>query len=336
MMAMENDSLLEHSLLTRNVAIFLEAARSHSFSSAAQRLHVSQSSISQSIKSLEMKLGFRLFERDVRPLRLTHEGMLLLAGLEKGTQELGSLLHQLKNKGQTKPFLKLGMLESVGSFIGADVAKGLSRDINELEIKTGPSDRLFFALLNRELELGVLSSPVLFDDSLTWDFLFEEPWVLIFPKGFEVPSPLTWQVLGKLELPFVQFGKNTANNRIISTFFDRLSLRFSTRYKVDDTNMILKFVKAGLGWGLVQPYAASSLVGLEEVIVVKAPSPISRRKVFLVSRNSFDKELLRIVKYLLIKLMQEKIKAELCPMIPWISSEYLFAQSESQNKKEPR
>lgn len=326
MIAMENDSLLEDSLLTRNAAIFLEAASSRSFSSTAQRLHVSQSSISQSIKSFEKKLGFRLFERDARPLRLTHEGRLLLAGLEKGTQELGALLHQLKNKGQTKPFLKLGMLESVGSFIGADVAKGLSQDINELEIKTGPSDRLFFALLNREIELGVLSSPVLSDDSLAWDFLFEEPWVLIFPRGFEAPSPLTWQVLSKLELSFVQYGKNTANNRIISTFFDRLSLRFSTRYKVEDTNMILKFVKAGLGWGLVQPYAVSSLVGLGEVTIVKAPSPISRRKVFLVSRNSFDKELLGTVKNLLIYLMQEKIKAELCPIIPWISSEYLFAE----------
>ena len=91
MIAMENDSLLEDSLLTRNAAIFLEAASSRSFSSTAQRLHVSQSSISQSIKSFEKKLGFRLFERDARPLRLTHEGRLLLAGLEKGTQELGAL-----------------------------------------------------------------------------------------------------------------------------------------------------------------------------------------------------------------------------------------------------
>ncbi len=208
------------------------------------------------------------------------------------------------------------MLESVGSFIGADVAKGLSQDINELEIKTGPSDRLFFALLNREIELGVLSSPVLSDDSLAWDFLFEEPWVLIFPRGFEIPSPLTWQVLSKLELSFVpvweKYGKQQNNLNV----FDRLSLRFSTRYKVEDTNMILKFVKAGLGWGLVQPYAVSSLVGLGEVTIVKAPSPISRRKVFLVSRNSFDKELLGTVKNLLIHLMQEKIKAELCPIIP--------------------
>lgn len=90
--------------------------------------------------------------------------------------------------------------------------------------------------------------------------------------------------------------------------------------------MILNFVKAGLGWGLVQPYAASSLVGLEELTIIKAPSPISRRKVFLVSRNGFDRELLRTVKNLLIKLMQEKIEAELCPIIPWISSEYLFAE----------
>ena len=321
----EKASLLEDSLLTRNAAIFIEAARTRSFSITAQRLRVSQSSISQSIKSFERKLGFNLFERDVRPLKLTSEGQLLLSGLEKETHELSVLLQLLKNKDRKKPLLKLGMLESVGSFIGAEIAKELSYDINEIEIRSGSSDRLFFALLNRAIEAAVLSSPVLSEDAVQWDFLFEEPWVLIFPKDFNVPKQLTWNNLSGLSIPFIQFGKNTGNNRILSTFFDRHSLHFSCRYKVDDTNMILKFVTAGLGWGLVQPYAFSSLIGLDEVQVEKAPYPISRRKVFLVSRNNFDEKIREKIRLHVIQHMKRKIEEELSSFIPWISSEYLFA-----------
>lgn len=323
---MTSGILFEDALFTRNTAVFVEAAKTRSFSLTAQHLHVSQSSISQSIKTFEKQLGFRLFERDVRPLRLTHEGSVLLTGLEKEKQEMASLLQMLKNKGTKKPVLKLGMLESVGSFIGAELTKSLERDINELELKTGPSDRLFFSLLNHEIELGVLSSPVLSDDSFRWDLIFEEPWVLIFPKGFQIPEPLIWESLRTLTLPYIQFGKNTANNRIISSFFDRLSIQFTSRYKVDDTNMILKFVKAGLGWALIQPYAVSSLIGLDEVTVVRAPKPISRRQVYLVSRNNFDRQFVNTVKARLIERMRKKIEEELCPIIPWISHEYLFAE----------
>lgn len=43
--------------------IFYHTAKAKSFSAAADTLHVSQSAVSQSIKSLEEKLGSKLFFR---------------------------------------------------------------------------------------------------------------------------------------------------------------------------------------------------------------------------------------------------------------------------------
>ncbi|MCI2062858.1 MAG: LysR family transcriptional regulator [Eubacteriaceae bacterium] len=56
---------------------FLEIAREGSITAAAGTLHISQSTLSMQIKSLENELGKKLFTRHSRSVSLTDEGMVL-------------------------------------------------------------------------------------------------------------------------------------------------------------------------------------------------------------------------------------------------------------------
>ncbi|MBI3160373.1 MAG: LysR family transcriptional regulator [Chloroflexi bacterium] len=58
--------------------VFLVAAETLNFTQTAKRLHLTQSSVSQHVKSLEGQLGVALFERQGRTLLLTPEGDVLL------------------------------------------------------------------------------------------------------------------------------------------------------------------------------------------------------------------------------------------------------------------
>ncbi len=57
---------------------FEAAARRLSFTAAAEELHLTQSAISQQVRSLELRLGVTLFQRKPRGLALTDEGRQLL------------------------------------------------------------------------------------------------------------------------------------------------------------------------------------------------------------------------------------------------------------------
>ena len=61
----------------RTLRYFLETAREENMSKAAERLHVSQSTLSKQLKGLEEELGKKLFIRHSFSLELTDEGMLL-------------------------------------------------------------------------------------------------------------------------------------------------------------------------------------------------------------------------------------------------------------------
>lgn len=61
----------------RVLRYFLEIAREENMTKAAERLHVSQPSLSRQMKALEEELGQKLFYRGSYSIHLTDEGMLL-------------------------------------------------------------------------------------------------------------------------------------------------------------------------------------------------------------------------------------------------------------------
>lgn len=60
-----------------SLAVFLAVIDSGSFSQAGRRLHISQSSVSQTIQSLEKQVGMPLFNRTSRSVNLTEAGQTL-------------------------------------------------------------------------------------------------------------------------------------------------------------------------------------------------------------------------------------------------------------------
>lgn len=66
--------------------VFYHVATTLSFSEASRQLYISQSAVSQSVKTLEKKLGTPLFIRSTKSVQLTPEGESLLRHIEPAIQ----------------------------------------------------------------------------------------------------------------------------------------------------------------------------------------------------------------------------------------------------------
>ena len=66
--------------------VFYHVATTLSFSEASRQLYISQSAVSQSVKTLEKKLGTPLFIRSTKSVQLTPEGDTLLRHIEPAIQ----------------------------------------------------------------------------------------------------------------------------------------------------------------------------------------------------------------------------------------------------------
>jgi DNA-binding transcriptional LysR family regulator len=78
----------------RHLRYFIAAAETENVSRAALKLHVSQPALSRQIRDLEEELGFSLFERSAKSVRLTEAGKTFLAEaravLERADQAVNS------------------------------------------------------------------------------------------------------------------------------------------------------------------------------------------------------------------------------------------------------
>ena len=74
---------------------FEVAGRQLSFTKAAQVLNLTQSAVSQQIRQLELRLGYPLFVREARGIRLTAKGQILFDSAGRAFLEISQTLAQL-------------------------------------------------------------------------------------------------------------------------------------------------------------------------------------------------------------------------------------------------
>lgn len=110
----------------RVLRYFLEIAREENMSRAAERLHVSQPTLSRAVKELEEELGRQLFTRSNYSIHLTDEGMLL----RKRAEDLIEMADKI-----TDEFSSLGDTVSGDIYIGcaeSHLVKYLARAVKNL------------------------------------------------------------------------------------------------------------------------------------------------------------------------------------------------------------
>nr|WP_086937605.1 LysR family transcriptional regulator [Thaumasiovibrio occultus] len=91
---------------------FVAVADTGSMTSAAAKLHVSHSAISQAIKAIETQLGLKLFERTGRSVTLTAKGREYYARVNPALQEIIDASNELRHSEQ-RPQLTLNMTNSL-------------------------------------------------------------------------------------------------------------------------------------------------------------------------------------------------------------------------------
>lgn len=185
----------------RVLRYFLEIAREENMTRAAERLHVSQPSLSRQMKELEKELGKKLFTRSSYSIHLTEEGMLL----RKRAEDLLSMADKITNEFQTMDVITggdiyIGCAESHLIKYLAAAVRTLNRRYPGIHYHIISGDT---AIAAERLDRG------LFDLA----FIAEPPDLSKYIY-LEVPESDTWGVLMRRDCPLVQKSEITLDDLI--------------------------------------------------------------------------------------------------------------------------
>ncbi len=154
------------SLTLRQVRAFLAVAAAGRVSRAASELALSPSAVSEAIAELEELLGYRLFERTARGMRLTAEGSRFVEHARNVVAAVdGALRVRLAPKDEVEGRVRVGVTYTVaGYFLPAHLAR-FTRLFPKIEVELveAPRPEIERRLGQGELELAVLLTSNLVD-----------------------------------------------------------------------------------------------------------------------------------------------------------------------------
>lgn len=146
----------------RVLRYFLEVAREENVTHAAQRLHVSQPTLSRQIKELEDELGKKLFTRSNYSIKLTEEGMLLRKRAEDILEMADKTLDEFKS---------LNEINGGDIHIGCAESNGIAhfiRIIKSMQVKYHRIRYHFYSsgtdAVNERLERGLLDFAIIIQE----------------------------------------------------------------------------------------------------------------------------------------------------------------------------
>src|SRR5690606_501367 len=159
---------------------FLALAGSLNFTRAAERVHVTQSTLSHQIRQLGEEIGRTPFERVGKRVRLTAAGEAFLSYAQRAMQEIDQGVSELK--AEAAPLsgeVRLGATHTFNLGIVPEcVAEFLSRNPTvRILAEELPADAIVAGLAQGRLDLGVAYRPEL-PGSLRFEPLFNEELVL--------------------------------------------------------------------------------------------------------------------------------------------------------------
>jgi DNA-binding transcriptional LysR family regulator len=234
----------------RHLRYFVGVAEEQHFGRAAERLRIAQPSLSRQIQDLESEMGFLLFDRLPRGVRLSAAGKLFLSDARRILQDVDEAKRRAERIALGKAgTLRIGIATAV-SWHGlvVDSFREFRRrqpDV-ELELHHLLSVHQIEAILSGRLDAGFAASLTPWHKDLAhWEFV-QDRMLLAVPKGHHLTKREGIRLRDLRDMPFVWFPRWV--NPVI---YDRL-MRACARGGLSAPRIVQEATDRDTNLGLVQ------------------------------------------------------------------------------------
>lgn len=270
--------------------VFYHVATTLSFSKASTKLYISQSAVSQSIKTLEEKLQTTLFNRSTKKVTLTHEGSLLLQHIEPAIH----LIHHgenniLANRSLTQGKIRIGASDTICKHILLPYFQAFHQTYPGIHIqvtnrtstkcvtllKQGLVDFIITNLPNEHMNTSMTVTPfATFND------------VFIAGSKFQHlrHGSLTLQDL--THYPLLMLEKDTTTSRFAYDFFASRNTPLEPEIELTSIDLLVELAKINLGISLVPDYSIKQDIS-DNLFLINLEEKLPERQLAIVTHKNY-------------------------------------------------
>src|SRR5215469_7072293 len=269
----------------RHLRYFVSIGEEENYRRAAQRLHVAQTALSTQIQDLEAELGFKVFDRLPRGVKLSAAGRLFLEDARRILQQVSEAANRAARvaRGQSGT-LRVGFTENASwrGIVPESLRRFRERQPDaELQLRPATSLEQLEAIRSGRLDAGFVFNMPKGDPELDYLPVAMQHVELAVPKGHALAKVKKLRLRDLVDAPFVWFPRRESPAFYVRLMHEcfRGGLK-SPRIVQEGLNeaTILSLVSHGMGVGWVNGTArwrCPETVVIVSVVDLDMPLPLA-------------------------------------------------------------
>lgn len=233
----------------KHLRTLVAVAEHRTFSAAADAVCLTHAAVSQQIRALETELDLTLFDRSTRTPTLNATGRALVEKAREVLRAYDNMVPSILDETSLGGEIALGAVPTTLTGLMPLAMTMLKRTCPalRLRIRPGLTSPLISALERDQLDVAVVTKPVLLPEVLRFHEIASEPLRLI--ASAETASDDPMELLSTR--PFIRFNRDAVVGTQIETWVQSSKLRVNEAMELDNLDAIASMVHADLGVSIV-------------------------------------------------------------------------------------
>lgn len=259
--------------------VFYYVATSLSFSDAAGQLFISQSAVSQSIKTLERKLDQTLFIRSTKKVQLTPEGEILLRHVEPAMNLIQRGEAQLMDSSVSGGQIRIGASDTICRYFLVPYLKRFHKEYpgTHIKVMNATSIRCVELLETGQVDLAVVNFPNSYlgnVSSLKKIATFKD--VFIANEAFAELKGKKLSLKQLLKYPILMLDKKSTTSEFLHNLFQQHQLDLVPEIELSSNDLLIDLASIGLGIACIPDYCLSRKP--ENLFIVETKESLPQRE----------------------------------------------------------
>jgi DNA-binding transcriptional LysR family regulator len=262
----------------RHLRYFVAVAKEENVSRAALKLHVSQPALSRQIRDLEDEIGFKLFERSAKAVRLTDAGRVFLMEAQETLQRATDGVAAARavaagGRGE----IHVGYAPSLSSRILPPTLRRFQASMPGVRIKLHDlsSEEMLTGLRDGKLHLALMARPAASSlRGLRFHELVHDPIRIALPLKHPLGRRRAIDLSEVVRHPLVIFGREDYPEYFegLTEMLAPTKIRLSIAEEHDSVTSLIAAVEAGTGVAIV-PESIGCIAGRRIKLIPVSPAP---------------------------------------------------------------
>lgn len=280
--------------------VFYYVATTLSFSEASKQLFISQSAVSQSIKSLEKKLSQSLFIRSTKRVQLTPEGEILLRHIEPAMNLIKRGEAQLTDSTSTGGQIRIGASDTICRYFLVPYLERFHKEFPNahITVTNQTSIRCVELLESGQVDIIITNYP---NSHLSNLYSikklkkFQDVFVANHSFSELKDKKVTLQELQ--QYPILMLDRQSTTSEFLHSLFQQHQLDLVPEIELSSNDLLIDLAKIGLGIAFVPDYCITDK--LDDLFYLKLENELPTRELAIVYNNHvpISKTTLEFLKY---------------------------------------